>query len=97
MPPITSMVASKSPSRRARGWEELGPVCGTGALKLFWLEGSVISRPPPDIYAFTVLRFLVLAMRASRRCPRHPHRNEIAITALVWRWPVLKVRNAMYS
>src|SRR5438270_9964149 len=33
MPPITSMVASNRPSRRARGCDEAGSVCGTGELK----------------------------------------------------------------
>jgi hypothetical protein len=29
------MMASNNPSRRARGWEELSPVCGAGALNAF--------------------------------------------------------------
>jgi hypothetical protein len=43
MPPMTSMVASNRPSRRAKGWEEFDSVCGTGALKMFLPEGEILS------------------------------------------------------
>src|ERR1051325_6642918 len=100
MPPMTSMVASNRPSRRARGCDEAGSVCGT---ELKYLPAWDIKRDAQEKdrktgidghsngnYAATFFFFRIPAMRASRRWPRHPERNETAIIALVWRSPEWK-------